>query len=114
MRFEKFAWDQMLFRNREYRKLAWLSSIPLDAQYAKESQLFGFGEYLVRKYQEASSSIRQKSLKERWRSSYQAIFLSSLTVLLNIPIFGFMRAQAKEKALDMGGLMVILQGFLFI
>lgn len=107
--FEKQSWDQMLFRSPESRKLAWIASLVLDDHVAKEVRLFGFGDFLVRRYKMLSHSIHQILSKERWRKSVMTLLLSSLTAIGNIFIICIILLRAKDKTMQIGGLVIVIQ-----
>lgn len=107
--FEKQSWDQMLFRSPESRKLAWIASLTLDDHAAKEVRLFGFGDFLVKRYKDLAQSMHQTLSKERWKKSISSIVLSSLTVLGNILIICVVLLQAKDKTIQIGGLVIAIQ-----
>lgn len=107
--FEKQSWDQMLFRSPESRKLAWISSITLDDRVAKEIRLFGFGDFLTKKYKELMLAMHQVLSKKRWKKSAFSVFLSSLTVFGNIFIICAVLLKAKQGALQIGSLVIAIQ-----
>lgn len=112
--FEKQAWDQMLFRSPESRRLAWISSLTLNDQIAKEIRLFGFGRFLIQKYQDASKNLHQALSKERWRKSLLLIFLSSLTVICYITVISIVLLQTKNKVLEISSLVLVIQSLVMI
>ena len=107
--FEKQAWDQMLFKSPEYRKMAWLAGTTLEEQTAKELRLFGFGNFFVTKYKELASSVQNKLYRERWQKSARAIFFSGLSAFGCLAIIAIALSDAKSHALSLGGLVVIIQ-----
>lgn len=107
--FEKQSWDQMLFRSPESRKLAWISSVTLDAHVAKEVRLFGFGDFLIGRYKELMQNMHQALSKERWKKSAFSVFLSSLTILGNILIISTVLLKAKQGFLQIGSLVIAIQ-----
>jgi len=112
--FEKQAWDQMLFRSPESRKLAWVSSVTLDERVAKEVRLFGFGSFLVERYKELMKTMQEALSKERFKKSAFSVFLSSLTVLGNILIMCTVLLRAKIGALQIGSLVIAIQALVMI
>jgi len=107
--FEKQAWDQMLFKSPEYRKMAWLTGATLEEQSAKELRLFGFGDFFVSKYKELASTVQDKLYRERWKKSALSISFSGLSALGCLAIIAFALIDAKNKLLSLGGLVVIIQ-----
>lgn len=107
--FEKQAWDQMLFKSPEYRKMAWLAGATLEEQSAKELRLFGFGNFFVTKYKELASNVQDKLYRERWQKSALSIFFSALSALGCLAIIAIALIDAKNKSLSLGGLVVIIQ-----
>ena len=110
--FEKQSWDQMLFRSPESRKLAWIASLTLDDHVAKEVRLFGFGNFLVQLYQKLALSMHQALSKERWKKSIASMFLSSLTVIFYVAIISIILIETKNKVLEIGGLVVVIQALI--
>lgn len=107
--FEKQAWDQMLFKSPEYRKMAWLAGATLEEQSAKELRLFGFGNFFITKYKELASTVQDKLYRERWKKSTLSIFFSGLSALGCLAIIAIALIDAKNKSLSLGGLVVIIQ-----
>ena len=109
--FEKQAWDQMLFKSPEYRKMAWLAGATLEEQSAKELRLFGFGDFFVTKYKELASTVQDKLYRERWQKSALSIFFSGLSAISCLAIIAIALIDAKNKSLSLGGLVIIIQSF---
>lgn len=107
--FEKQAWDQMLFKSPEYRKMAWLAGATLEEQSAKELRLFGFGNFFVTKYKELAGAVQDKLYRERWQKSTLSIFFSALSAVGCLAIIAIALIDAKNKSLSLGGLVVIIQ-----
>jgi len=107
--FEKESWDQMLFRSPESRKLAWIASLTLDENVAKEVRLFGFGNFLTQRYKDIAHSMHHALSKDRWKKSVTSVFLSSLTVISYIAIVCIILVQTKDKILEISGLVIVIQ-----
>ncbi|MBN9378097.1 MAG: hypothetical protein BGO14_01205 [Chlamydiales bacterium 38-26] len=112
LRFEKESWDQILFRSPESRKMAWVSSLTLDHRVAKELRLFGFGPFLMDKYKKLASQLSEALFKQRWQQTKHSIFLSSLSVIGNIGMIGFIVIEAKNGLLSIGSFVITLQALI--
>ena len=107
--FEKQSWDQMLFRSPESRKSAWISSLILNDRVAKEIRLFGFGSFLIERYQDLMKQMHQKISQGRWKQSILFVSLSTITVAGNIGIITFILLGAKEGIYQLGSLVIAIQ-----
>lgn len=107
--FEKQSWEQMLFHNPDSRKMAWLSSLLLDVQVAKEVRLFKFGHFLIERYKKTMRASYRKIARERWKKSTILILLSSITVIGDIAIISAILWKAKNGEINVASLIIIIQ-----
>lgn len=103
------TWKESLGRSTESRKLKYLSSISLGAQYAKEVKLFNFGTYLLSQYEDIFYTIylRMKSL--RLKQAILPLFPFSLTIFGNLVAFYVVVKAAFSHAIPVGGIALFLQ-----
>ena len=108
--FEKQTWTDALFRSPEARRLSWLASLSMDERFAKEVRLFGFGDFLIKKYLDSAKNFGIKFNRERWKKSVGYSLISLVSVLGNIGIFAFVVFLAKRGEYSAGAVIVALQG----
>ena len=112
LNFEKESWDQILFRSPESRKMSWISSLTLDHRIAKELRLFGFGPFLMEKYKKLASQLAEALFKQRWQQTKHSILLSSLSVLGNVGMIGFILIEAKRGVLSIASFVIAIQALM--
>ena len=86
MNAERQSWDQQLFTSPQARKLAWLSSIPLDERTAKEVRLFGFGNFFLQSYRQLSSELCASLTKGSLKTCSQTFWFGMLSFVGNLSL----------------------------
>ncbi len=94
--FEKQSWDLALFRSPDARKMSSVAALTLDEQAAKEIRLFGFGDFLIKRYYEMALSFGQKMKISRIKQSIRFLSLSSLTIIGHFLSFVWLILHAKS------------------
>lgn len=110
--FEKQAWDQMLFRAPETRRMAWLSSLMVDDRVAKEMRLFDFGQVIIERYKQLVQVLHQKLVGERWKKTFFAILVSTTTVVGNLVIILYVLLQTKSGFFPISALVISIQALI--
>jgi len=100
--FERHSWNLALFKSPEARRLAWLASVPLEEKFAKETRLFGFGDFLVCRYKELSYAFQKTSNAQRSKHSLRILLLSSLTVIGHFSTLVWLLLYVKQGNLSGG------------
>jgi len=111
---EKQSWDMALFQSTDARRLAWFSSLTLDDRAAKELRLFGFGDFIVNRYQKLASAFHQEANPRRQRQCFKSILLSLCTVVGGILALLWAIFYAKSSALGAASIVMLLQALIFI
>lgn len=84
-RLQREAFETMVTRSPEARKMNYYSSIMLSNEYAKEVKLFDLGKYFIEKYQSAFQNIHGDVKRVR----YKQLFLSIIFIILGTTGIGF-------------------------
>ena len=74
-KLQEEAFENMVTRSPLARKLRYYSSILLSKEFAKESRLFQYGEYFLKKYRETFNLIHKDSMKIRRKQTLVASLL---------------------------------------
>lgn len=111
---QKQSWDQMLLRSPEARRMAWFAAQTLDERASKEIRLFGFGEFLVKQYKILAHSFHSAMSSYRWKTSWQSIAFSMLSVIGNLSIFTLLIFEAKKGEISTGTIVMALQALVVV
>jgi ATP-binding cassette, subfamily B, bacterial len=114
MRLESQGWDMSLFRSLNARHLASLAALPLDLKAAKEIRIFDFGPRLVKMFRRTAFFFHSKARAERKKHVKQAILLSTISVIANFGILGWLIVGAVQGRWGAAQLVVGLQAFIMI
>lgn len=109
---EKQAWDIALFRSPETQKMAALSQQSLDLRSAKEIRLFGFGDFLIKKYQAIFHDFQKEMNQERRTLFSRFVLLSFPSILGDFLTFYLVISCALAGQFKSSEVVMALQGLM--
>lgn len=111
---EKHVWDYALLKSPETQQMAELSKQTLDLRAAKEIRLFGFGDFLIKKYQTIFQDF-QKQMETKRRSLFTRFLLLSFpSIVGDFFIFYFVIHYALSGQLQGGEVVMAIQGLITV
>jgi len=111
---EKQAWDFELLRSPESQQMAALSQQTLDLRAAKEIRLFGFGDFLIKKYQAISKDFQMQMETKRKSLFFRFLLLSLPSIVGDFFIFYLVISHAMSGLMKGSEVVMAVQGLITV
>ena len=109
---EKKSWDLNLFNHSDVHRMHNISQITCDYRAAKELRLFGFGDFLIKKYTKLSKAFQKKMHIGRKKLFWKSSVYSLLHAIMEGAIFILILCCVKVQLFDVAVLAVLLQALI--
>lgn len=114
LRLQRASWETMVWSSPNARLMQYFTSLLLTDAYAKESRLFGFGPWLIRRYQSAFQETHEPMRRIRTRQAAWANALVGLSAVVNGSAFTWVIWRTASGALGPGSILLLVQSLLFL
>lgn len=111
-RLQNDAFEVLVWKSPEARKMQYYSSVLLTDSYAKEVRIHGLGDLFTALYRGAFDRVHQATSGVRWRQVHWSVVLAILSVAGSGLSFWWVISQAMEGRVTAGGLMLFTQAVL--
>lgn len=111
---EKQAWEYALLRSPESQQMSALAQQTLDLRAAKEIRLFGFGDFLIKKYQAISKDFQHHMSQNRQALFARFILLSLPSILGDFLIFYLVISHAMSGLMKSSEVVMAVQGLITV
>ncbi len=114
MKLEEKEWEIAEGKSLQVRRMEYCASVMLTDIYAKEVRLFGFGNFLLKRFQVAFKDFHRANRKFRHQQALWSTFLALLSAAGNAIAFWWVVQQAFAGQITPGNVLVFVQSLAYI
>lgn len=111
---EKQAWDFALLRSPESQQMSAIAKQTLNLRAAKEIRLFGFGDFLIKKYQTIAKDLQLHFANKQKTLFFRFLLLSFPSVIGDFFIFYLIISYATKGLVSNSEMVISMQSLITV
>lgn len=113
-RLQRYSWETMVWKSPNARLMQYLGSLLLTDQHAKEARLFGFGPWLMKRYETTFRDTHEAMRRVRVRQSAWSNALTGISALGNGFAFYWVASRAALGSVGPGSVVLLVQSLQYV